>query len=319
MARRRQKEDPTEAAVNWMVLLRSGSATPADRDAFATWRDADDRHAEAWARLHTAIPGLVPGADGAAAASRRNARDVLMLPPRRVVLKSLVGAGVLLGLGGTAANRLVPIGQLTADLYTGTGERKRIELPDHSSLSLNARSAVDVDFSSSRRLVRLRAGSIVVRVASDPSRPFSVQTEDGLVTALGTQFMVRQDARSTRVAVLEHQVEIATARGAHRLLKEGEGADFDAAQVRSADVSQATGAEWLNGHLLVNRQPLSYVIGELQRYRRGVLRVSPDAADIPVQGGFPLDDVDASLAGLADTLPITLHDYGGWLTLIDRR
>ena len=319
MARRRQPADATEAAVDWMVLLRSGSATPADRGAFAAWRDADTSHAEAWTRLQAAIPGLAPAADDAAAASRRNARDVLMLRPRRVVLKSLAGAGVLLGLGGTAANRLVPIGQLTADLYTGTGERKRVELSDHSTLSLNARSAVDVEFSATRRLVRLRAGSIVVRVASDPARPFSVQTEDGLVTALGTQFMLRQDAQSTRVVVLEHQVAIATARGARLVLHEGEGADFDAAQVRPADVSQATGAEWQNGHLLVNRQPLSYVIGELQRYRRGILRVSPEAAGIPVQGGFPLDDVNASLAGLADTLPITIRDYGGWITLIDRR
>lgn len=318
MARRRVV-DATEAAVDWMVLLRSGSATPAERGAFAAWRDADASHAAAWTRLQAAISGLAPAAGEAAAASRRNAREVLMLPPRRVVLKSLAGAGVLLGLGGAAANRLVPVGELTADLYTGTGERKRVELPDHSTLSLNARAAVDVDYSAARRLVRLRAGSIVVRVASNPGRPFSVQTEDGMVTALGTQFMVRQDAQSTRVVVLEHQVAITTADGTRRVLKEGEGADFDAAGIRLADVSQATGAEWQNGHLLVNRQPLSYVIGELQRYRRGILRVSPDAAGILVQGGFPLDDVNASLAGLADTLPITVRDYGGWITLIGRR
>lgn len=319
MARRRQKADPTEAAVDWMVLLRSGSATAADRGAFAAWRDADASHAEAWTRLQSAIPGLAPAADGAAAAARRNARDVLLLPPRRIVLKSLAGVGVLLGIGGTAANRLVPVGQLTADVYTGTAERKQIALPDHSLLNLNARSAVDVDFSADRRLVRLRTGSVVVRVTPDPGRPFSVQTDDGLVTALGTQFLVRRDAQSTRVVVLEHEVAVLTARGERLVLQAGEGADFDAAHIQRTDVSQATGAEWMNGHLLVNRQPLSYVIGELQRYRRGVLRVSPAAAGIPVQGGFPLDDVDASLAGLADTLPITIRDFGGWLTLIDTR
>jgi len=315
----RRADNATEAAVDWMVLLRSGSASATDRAAFDDWRNASADHAAAWSRVEAAVPSLPRGGTPAANATCSHAREILLRSPRRVVLKSLLGASLLAGLGGAAVNRVVPLRQLTADLYTGTGERRTIDLPDSSSLTLNARSAVDLRFTEQRRLVLLRTGAIVASVAADPLRPFSVQTGQGMVTALGTRFLVRQDENSTRVVVLEHQVEIVTESGLRRVLREGEGADFDAARIHMADVTQATGAEWINGHLLVNDQPLSEVVAELQRYRRGVLRVSPEAASIPVQGGFPLDDVDASLAGLADTLPIEIRDHGGWITLIDRR
>ncbi|MNV87275.1 fec operon regulator FecR [compost metagenome] len=70
---------------------------------------------------------------------------------------------------------------------------------------------------------------------------------------------------------------------------------------------------------MVNRRPLSYVLGELQRYRRDLLRVSDAAGEILVQGVFPLGDVDRALRVLSETLPIALQRYGPWITLIDAR
>ena len=39
--------------------------------------------------------------------------------------------------------------------------------------------------------------------------------------------------------------------------------------------------------------------------------------DLRVQGVFPLDDSERTLAALAETLPIRVERYGSWLTLID--
>ncbi|VFR56348.1 Fe2+-dicitrate sensor, membrane component [plant metagenome] len=310
----------TEAAVDWMVKLRSGNASAEDRQAFDAWRAQPD-HEAAWQRVQSALQPacLAAGSGGEAWPAREVARDILLRPRRRVVLMSLVGVGAGAALGGVVANRYLPLVELGADLRTGTAERRHYALPDGSGLSLNARSAADVSYTAERRVIQLRAGELVANVMADALRPFVVATREGGIQALGTRFLVRQEADRTRVTALSHDVEIQTRQGARRVLREGEGAVFDAARIDGVDASGITGAEWLEGHLLVNQRPLAEVIVELQRYRRGVLRASPAAGRLLVQGGFPLDDVDASLAGLVDTLPIQVRDYGGWLTLIERR
>ncbi|MGK9536868.1 FecR domain-containing protein, partial [Salmonella enterica subsp. enterica] len=64
---------------------------------------------------------------------------------------------LLLGLAGAGlVDRVTPLAGLTADYQTATGERKTVELTDGSLLTLNARSAVDIQFSSGQRRVRLR-------------------------------------------------------------------------------------------------------------------------------------------------------------------
>ena len=45
----------------------------------------------------------------------------------------------------------------------------------------NARSAVDIQFSSGQRRVRLREGELQVEVAADAKRPFVVTTAQGQV------------------------------------------------------------------------------------------------------------------------------------------
>jgi transmembrane sensor len=223
------------------------------------------------------------------------------------------GAGLLL------ADRLQPLGALVADFSTGTGERRGFALEDGSQLTLNARTRVDVDFSVSARRLRLHEGDVVVQVAPDAGRPFTVSTAQADIRALGTRFSVRQEAGATRVAVQEHSVEVLDPFGRKAILKAGEGALIDISGIGRVAEDQVDGAEWARGLLVVNRRPLVHVVAEMQRYRRDVLRVSPEAENIPVQGVFPLDDIDRALAGLAETLPVTVTHYGPWLTHIDAR
>ena len=48
------------------------------------------------------------------------------------------------------------LADLTADVRTGTGERRTVTLADGSELLLNAQSAADIQFDPQRRLVRLQ-------------------------------------------------------------------------------------------------------------------------------------------------------------------
>jgi len=46
--RGRQLDPITEAAIDWLVRLDSGSASAADHTAFTAWLNADPRHQHAW-------------------------------------------------------------------------------------------------------------------------------------------------------------------------------------------------------------------------------------------------------------------------------
>lgn len=313
-----------DEAIHWMVRLRSGRDGAEDRQSFERWHASDASHAEAWGRLQQTVDqpfDTVRAVDGRLPGQAMEARRLLLQPSRRTLLRSLGGLGIAAcaGVGLLAADRLQPLGALVADFSTGTGERRTFSLDDGSRLTLNARTRVDADFTQGTRHLMLREGDIVVQVAPDAARPFVVSTLEADTRALGTRFSVRQEAGATRVAVLAHSVEVRGLHGERQVLQAREGARIDAAGIGRLAEDQVDAAEWQQGLLVVNRRPLSEVVGELQRYRRDVLRVSPAAADILVQGVFRLDDVDRALLALAETLPITVTRYGPWLTTIERR
>lgn len=306
-----------EAAVDWMVQLSSGEASAADRARFEAWHRTDPRHAAAWDLVTGALDStFAPLGEGA---SSRAAGAALLAPTsrRRALRNALMLA---LAAGGLAAlvDRQTPLRTLAADLRTGTGERRAYPLPDGSVVTLNARSAVDLQFDDRVRVLRLREGAVYVRVAADAARPFIVASPDGEVQALGTVFGVARDARGSVACVIEHSVEVRAA-GQRRVLAAGEGARFGAHGIGAPDAALAEAAAWHDGMLVVRDQPLGEVVAALRPYRRGFLRISAKAARLRVLGAFPLDDTDRVLESLRQTLPIEVATLGGWLVSIDLR
>ena len=313
---RRVLNPAAEQAVAWMVRLRSGRDDARQQALFQQWLGDDPANVHAWEQLqrglgeHFEVVRRAPGA----------LRDTLLQPEvgRRDVLRAMAGLSVLGGSLWFAARS--DTGQaLTADLRTGTGERRSLTLTDGSRLTLNADSAVDLAFSGSRRLVRLCRGGLVVQVAADPSRPFIVRSDQGDVRALGTRFLVEQLADATRVVVLEHAVHASLPNGTELDLTEGQAALLHAQRIEPLAAGQAYRADWVQGHLSVLDEPLALVIDALRPYRPGFIRVSPQVRNLRVQGVFPLDDSERTLAALEETMPIRVKRYGAWLTLIEAR
>ncbi|PWB32895.1 iron dicitrate transport regulator FecR [Pseudomonas sp. SDI] len=314
--------DPlSEQAIDWMVRLNACTPpAPALLARFNAWLDQDPAHGQAWARLQERVGGSfntvrtlerrLPGQAG-------EARQVLLQPhaSRRDALRMLGGLG-LLG-GGLWLGAQTHLGDsLLADLATGRGQRQDFDLADGSRLSLNASSAVDLRFDDSQRLVILRHGELVIQVAPDPQRPLRVRTAEGDVRALGTRFLVEQQAQATRVVVLQHSVQLRLRDGSSRDLQEGQSALLQARQIVPLAGDQRYRADWISGRLNVLDDPLEQVVDALRPYQRGFVRVAPEVRRLRVQGVLPLDEPERALAALAETLPIRVDRYGPWLTLI---
>jgi transmembrane sensor len=91
---------------------------------------------------------------------------------------------------------------------TDIGERRSITLADGSTVDLNARSQLRVEFSDRERRVELLDGQALFQVAKDKARPFIVHSGDATVRAVGTQFDVYRKDSGTTVTVLEGRVAV---------------------------------------------------------------------------------------------------------------
>ncbi len=93
---------------------------------------------------------------------------------------------------------------------TQIGERRSIALADGSTIDLNARSTLRVNFSKTERNVELIDGQALFEVAKDKARPFIVRSGETVVRAVGTQFDVYHKKEGTTVTVIEGSVAVLT-------------------------------------------------------------------------------------------------------------
>ncbi|NMX35486.1 FecR family protein [Pseudomonas sp. WS 5413] len=310
--------DPvSEQAIDWMVRLRAGKTDARMQERFNAWLALDPAHAQAWARLQERLGGSWNTLRTLEKRLPGEARQVLLQPhgSRRDVLRAIGGLG-LLGGGLWLAARS-PLGDnLLADLHTARGQRQTFTLADGSRLSLNAQSAVDVQFDPHQRLIILRHGELVIQVAADAQRPLRVRTAQGSIQALGTRFLVSQEPQATRLVVLEHSVQATLRNGVQRTVLEGQAVMLQADRIEPLAGNQGFRADWLAGHLSVLDDSLEQVVNALRPYSRGFVRVDPQVRDLRVQGVFPLNDPHRAFGALAETLPIRVDHYSPWLTLI---
>ncbi|MEX5684410.1 FecR domain-containing protein [Pseudomonas silesiensis] len=317
---RPQLDPVSEQAIDWMVSLRAGKPDAALQARFNAWLAMDPAHAQAWAKLQERLGGsfnTVRALDRRVPGQAGEARQLLLQPhgSRRDALRVIAGLG-LLG-GGLWLGARSPLGDsLLADLHTGRGQRQDFTLTDGSRLSLNADSAVDLQFDEQQRLVILRHGELMIQVAADPRRPLRVRTAQGEIRALGTRFLVSQEQDASRVVVLQHSVQARLIDGTTLDLQEGQSALMNARHITPVVGDQRHRADWLSGRLNVLDEPLEQVVEALRPYSRGFVRVSPEVRHLRVQGVFPLDDPDRTFTALAETLPIRVDRYSPWLTLI---
>lgn len=294
-----------EAAASWYVQFQAEPPTLAEQRAWQLWIDSDPAHLAAWSQMEQLQRhlGTLP--------QDFKRRALNSGQQRRQVLKLLLLATGT-GFVGWNLQQHSSLGNVWADYTTRVGQRRNLTLADGSQIQLNTETAIDVSFDATQRLIRLRAGEILIQTGKlGDQRPFFVETRDGRIQALGTRFSVHQLSGSTRVGVLEDWISIQPGEdlGAARILTAGEGADFDRRHVGLTHPFRPSEVAWSNGQLIVLDARLGDVLDELGRYRNGVLQCDDRAQDLRVSGTFRLDSTDAALANLQASLPINVRYF----------
>lgn len=309
------------SAAGWYALLCSEEVTEQQRYDHGRWLAADPAHRYAWQQVEQLREQLqsVPGSPALEALRIKQRQG----HNRRAVLRGfvLLAGGAALGSvawqgasPGTWADRLM------ASHRTGRGERRELILADGTRLLLNTATALDIVQTPTARLIRLYQGEIFIRTGKgldDSATALQVHTTEGMVLPLGTAFTVRQRDAATEVTVVEDRVELipVLGNGEARQLAAGERARMSASSVTVSPAS-VQAHSWTRGLLVVVDWPLERLVGELGRYRPGILRCDPAVAGMQVSGTFPVDDTNRALAAIAHALPVRIHrltDY--WVTV----
>ncbi|KAF1005923.1 MAG: Protein FecR [Luteibacter sp.] len=291
-------------AVRWHARLRDADDTV--RRAHAAWLSLDPRHALAMAEVESLHAQLDEPVRAMCAPPRPR-----RMPRRRLAVAAVAAAIMLTGL--------VVIHQRDAhDAVTAVGETREVQLTDGTQVTLNTNSAIDVEIDGAGRHVRLVRGEAFFRVAHDASRPFTVRTDSGEARVLGTVFDVRVDENRTRVGVVEGRVAVHGGTDDTLTLLAGDAATLDTQGTHAAPPGDAdTLSAWTRGQLVFYRAPLSQVMDELGRYRRGGIWVRGSALrDHPISGAFDIRDPDKALEAVVASLGLRQSRVGPLLTVV---
>lgn len=190
---------------------------------------------------------------------------------------------VLLGVGFTF---FMPVHKIT-----GNHQTIAFALPDDSQVVLNAGSAAEYSTWNwnDRREIALK-GEAYFKVAK--GKKFSVKTNIGTVTVLGTQFNVRARNGKFDVTCFEGKVRVSSG-SAMMILLPGQGISISKEDAELLPVSTSQ-PEWLQGEIAFRKESFVGVIAELERQYD--VRIEANfSSDQEFSGSVPADDLDSAL------------------------
>ena len=306
-----------EEAIQWAVVMASGTVSPAQRAAFDAWLRRAPAHETAWRRLQE-IDGDFSAARAAAgpakatlAAVRRGRRR-----KRRAVLGGL-SATALLFAGALAGSDYRY--RWTADVATGSAERQTLEIAGGGRVHLNGRTSLDIETSTRGTVVRLHEGAIVVQSGSGEAA-IGVSTAQGTFRPVGTRYVVTRIEGATDLSVIAGIVSAAPADGSiERRIGAGAAVRIADGEIRHLPATGLRAGAWAGGIIEADDARLGAVLDGLAAHRRGWLLFDGDVAALRVSGVFRLDDTDGALAALERVLPIELDRITAWVVRVRLR
>ncbi len=288
-----------DRAAEWIVARDEPDWTEADAAALCAWLKESDMNRIAFARLeHSWREADRIGALGAAAApppTRRRFTRVVMQWPRWLPIGLAASLLLAIGIGAGGLFDRSDVAAAAVRIDTGVGQRKLVALADGSRMELNTASLARAAVGGATRDVWLEEGEAYFEVAHDAGRPFVLHAGERQVTVLGTKFAVRRDRGRLSVFVREGRVRVDDMAGAgagrSTTITGGDIAiSWGGAMLVTAksDLRVEGALAWRGGMLDFDRQPLSEVAAEFNRYNRQHLVVTDTVPrEMRIGGTFP--------------------------------
>jgi transmembrane sensor len=287
-------EDDALAFDAWLAASPANAA--AYRRALALWHEFDAAANQVREELATR--------------SGRAGRPAFGQPRRRFLFAGAAAAAAAALLVVVALPPAGPPEATHQTFATAKGQHRRVTLADGSVIDLNAETRLTARLSGAERRITLAEGEAIFDVTSDKTRPFTVETAQGAVRVVGTQFDVRSRDGELTVTVARGKVAVrSAAAGASDdpvFLTPGMQLSLGGGKVEPvAHVEPQAAMAWREDRMVYRDQPLGDVVADLNRqFPEQIAIGDPSLETIRITGVIVLDNPQAVTSRLALMLPI---------------
>jgi len=202
----------------------------------------------------------------------------------------------------------------TETYITSFGEQMAVTLPDGSKVQLNSKSSISYkksDWFDGNRTLNLNGeGYFKVKKGST----FSVNTENGNVTVLGTQFNVKTLPLYFEVLCYEGKVQV---KNKEEIAILTQGLSFRKIEQKPSEKGMFKNSSplWVDGETSFNNTPLKFVVAELEKqYQITVSSVGIDLKTL-FTGTFSNKNLDLALQTICIPLSIKYTIDGNKVSL----
>lgn len=267
-------------AYDWVVRFASRDAGQQDIEELKRWAARSAAHAQAfehasraWGVVGAAARPVFIGAEAAVTQDNRPATHA----PVRLGRRAFLG-GALAASAAAAAVVVVrpPLdlwpswSELSADYRTEVGETRQIRPFDNVAIEMNTRTSMTrLEAHDGVDRIEILSGEAIVSTPGLKTSALTVVAGDSDIVVRDARFNVRRDPTSVCVTCLEGEVQVAR-HSQRQTVSAGQQwvyADGGIAATSSVDMSSVTA--WQSGLLIFQATPVSDVIAEVNRYRRG--------------------------------------------------
>jgi transmembrane sensor len=303
-------------AAAWIARLHGPNRSPDVEAGFRRWLAEDPERA-------AAFEFMTETWEKSGALRRR--------PFERAASRELPGFRISFSRAALAAAAIAVLAVVGTFVYlrqdgvvTGIGEQRTLALHDGTRVHLNTDTQVIERFDAHVRRVELTKGEALFEVARDPDRPFIVVAGGHQVRALGTAFVVRNEASRVAVTLVEGKVTVSSAAEARSTaspqeasrqpdtftLEPGERLIFAgtrAPQLDQPSIEKVTA--WQRGQVALDNTPLADAVAEMNRYSTTRLVIADAAAAaIRISGVFRAGDQENFAIAVSRTYHLEMRN-----------
>jgi len=196
-------------------------------------------------------------------------------------------------------------------VQTSFEERHTLELPDGTSVILNANSRLTY-YNNNPREVWLEGEAFFdVMKKEDGRTKFMVHTDDLVVEVLGTAFNVNSRHRQTKVVLEKGSVKLKLGHGQEEMMKPGDLIAYSAEEARILEkrsVQPQVHSSWKSGSLIFQKTPLSEAIQKVSdNYGVKFKFARPELKQKVIEGGVPMDNLQLCLRLIEKSIHVTIQ------------
>lgn len=185
----------------------------------------------------------------------------------------------------------------TGTYTTVYGEKEEIRLPDQSEMVLNAQSRAswaEKTFKKNRAIKLEGEAFFSVK----PGNEFTVSTNEGIVTVLGTSFNVYARDGNLEVKCFSGKVKVTLPNTQETILTQGQKTNIHSATDTLKAIAFTNNAgmpDWIKGSFTFENQPLQFVVEELERQYNIEVDLPSSTKDLKYTGLFELGNLEKAL------------------------